>query len=304
MRIRRALRQRLRDGSRRATWLAHAYTLAEKDYATWERPEHKAGTTGLSRYWDFGSGPVPEMADDSTYYTDVIRWLVAHPHEGGDGFLVKGCGASRCSGGGKAEADELRCARERGVRAGVVRRLPAEPRVLCGRPGDARVGVRYRESLWAVLRSDRGVCAGLPEQPALSLRARPGTPGAAAGQRRDAAALGPAVAAAGGGDSALFVAGEGGVFADFNFVHAKSSSYAFIASLYPLWAGVATREEATAMEAKLNLFERAGGLSTSNTNTGLQWDEPLRLGADELDCGGGAGGVRISRGCGAHCGAL
>jgi alpha,alpha-trehalase len=70
-------------------WLAHAYTLAEKDYATWDRPEHKAGTTGLSRYWDYGNGPVPEMADDSTYYTDVIRWLVAHPHEGGDGFLLK-----------------------------------------------------------------------------------------------------------------------------------------------------------------------------------------------------------------------
>ncbi len=31
----------------------------------------------------------PEMADDSTYYVDVIRWLVAHPHQGGDGYLVK-----------------------------------------------------------------------------------------------------------------------------------------------------------------------------------------------------------------------
>jgi len=28
------------------------------------------------------------------------------------------------------------------------------------------------------------------------------------------------------------------------------------------------------MEAQLNLFERPGGLSMSNTNTGLQWDEP------------------------------
>jgi alpha,alpha-trehalase len=26
---------------------------------------------------------------------------------------------------------------------------------------------------------------------------------------------------------------------------------------------------------KLNLFERPGGLSMSNTNTGLQWDEPF-----------------------------
>ena len=29
------------------------------------------------------------------------------------------------------------------------------------------------------------------------------------------------------------------------------------------------------MVAQLNLFERPGGLSTSNTNTGLQWDEPF-----------------------------
>ena len=29
------------------------------------------------------------------------------------------------------------------------------------------------------------------------------------------------------------------------------------------------------MEAKLDVFERPGGLSTSNTNTGLQWDEPF-----------------------------
>ena len=50
-------------------------TLAEKDYSTWTRPEHLAGSTGLARYFDYGNGPVPEMADDSTYYPDVIRWL-------------------------------------------------------------------------------------------------------------------------------------------------------------------------------------------------------------------------------------
>src|SRR6185437_2061840 len=71
-------------------WLKRAYMLAQKDYSTWTRPEHLAGTTGLSRYFDHGRGPVPEMADDSTYYPDVIRWILAHPHAGGDGFLVKG----------------------------------------------------------------------------------------------------------------------------------------------------------------------------------------------------------------------
>jgi alpha,alpha-trehalase len=65
-----------------------------------------------------------------------------------------------------------------------------------------------------------------------------------------------------------------GVFADYDFYHARTSDYAFITSLYPLWAGVATREQADQVEARLSLFERPGGLSTSNTNTGLQWDEP------------------------------
>jgi alpha,alpha-trehalase len=37
---------------------------------------------------------------------------------------------------------------------------------------------------------------------------------------------------------------------------------------------VATQEEERRIVAKLSLFERPGGLSTSNTNSGLQWDEP------------------------------
>jgi alpha,alpha-trehalase len=66
-----------------------------------------------------------------------------------------------------------------------------------------------------------------------------------------------------------------GVFADWDFVHARSSTYAYISSLYPLWAGVASREQAKQMVAKLNLFERPGGLSMSNFNSGMQWDEPF-----------------------------
>jgi alpha,alpha-trehalase len=66
-----------------------------------------------------------------------------------------------------------------------------------------------------------------------------------------------------------------GVFADYDFAHARSSTYAYISSLYPMWAGVATREEAKQVVAKLNLFERPGGLSMSNFNSGMQWDEPF-----------------------------
>ncbi len=40
---------------------------------------HRAGQTGLARYFDIGEGPVPDIADHSSYYIDVIDWLVAHP---------------------------------------------------------------------------------------------------------------------------------------------------------------------------------------------------------------------------------
>ncbi|HEY9126248.1 MAG TPA: trehalase family glycosidase, partial [Acidobacteriaceae bacterium] len=55
------------DATTRRAWLDHAYASAEKDYETWLRSEHRAGSTGLARYYDLGEGPVPETADDSTY---------------------------------------------------------------------------------------------------------------------------------------------------------------------------------------------------------------------------------------------
>jgi alpha,alpha-trehalase len=60
-------------------WLARAYDYAKRDYTVWITDPHLAGDTGLARYSDAGAGPVPEMADDSTYYPDVIRWLLDHP---------------------------------------------------------------------------------------------------------------------------------------------------------------------------------------------------------------------------------
>ena len=67
--------------------LPRAYEYASRDHALWMSDFHKAGDTGLARYFDLGEGPVDEMADDSTYYPDVIRWLLAHPDAHTD-FLV------------------------------------------------------------------------------------------------------------------------------------------------------------------------------------------------------------------------
>jgi len=255
-------------------WLENAYTLAEKDYSTWTRPEHKAGTTGLARYFDYGSGPVPEMADDSTYYSDVIRWLVAHPHQGGESFLVKG----------SEHPDTTEAARLKGTSCDV------KASVVCLHAwyGGYRLSRDFYEGDRAMRESgfdtsfrfgpfdgathhfapvglncllyryeiDLAHFAHLLGKPADALR----------WERRANARLAAI--------QRYLWRPKDGIFADYDWVHHKSSSYAYITSLYPLWSHTATRQEAKQMVAQLDLFERRGGLSTSNFQSGMQWDEP------------------------------
>ena len=65
--------------ARQKQWLARAYPYARRDHDFWLSSIHRAGETGLARYFDIGEGPVPDIADHSSYYIDVINWLVAHP---------------------------------------------------------------------------------------------------------------------------------------------------------------------------------------------------------------------------------
>lgn len=77
-------------GPKRAdVWLYRAYGYAVRDHNLWLSDFHRAGDTGLARYFDLGEGPVPEQEDDSTYYPDVIRWLLSHPDVHTD-YLVDG----------------------------------------------------------------------------------------------------------------------------------------------------------------------------------------------------------------------
>ena len=255
-------------------WLQHAYTLAEKDYSTWIRPEHKAGATGLARYYDYGHGPVPEESDDSTYYPDVIRWLVAHPGQG-EGMLVKG--SEHPDAAETARLKQTSCDPQASVvcvRAWVqgyrlskdfyegdraMRESGFDPGFRFG-PFDGATHHYAPVCLNSLLyryEKDLEHFAHLLAIPADAVRWNHRA------KARDVAM------------QRYLWRPKDGVFADYDFVHAKTSTYAYISSLYPLWAGIATREEATQVVAKLNLFERPGGLSMSSFNSGLQWDEPF-----------------------------
>jgi alpha,alpha-trehalase len=257
------------------SWLSHAYTLAVKDHSTWERTEHKAGATGLARYFDYGTGPVPEMADTSTYYVDVLRWLVAHPHQGGDGYLVKAAEHPDV-----AEAARLKfsscdvhasavCAHAWFAGYRLSRDFYVGDRAMreSGFDSSNRFGPfsgdtqRYAPVCLNSLlyRYERDL-----EHLAVLLK-----------NARDAAHWDRRTQQRAAAMRRYLWRAKDGVYADFDFQHARTSSYAYVTSLYPLWAGFATREEAIKMEAQLNTFERPGGLSMSSTVTGLQWDEPF-----------------------------
>ncbi|HEU5352055.1 MAG TPA: trehalase family glycosidase [Terracidiphilus sp.] len=256
-------------------WLEKGYELAEKDYSTWTRPEHRAGVTGLARFYDYGVGPVPEMADDATYYIDVIHWLVDHPHAGGAAYLIKSpqhpdaaqaaslretsCDVNLSAVCMRAWYHDYRLTADYYKSDRAMRESGFDPAFRWG-PFDGSTGHYAPVGLNCLLyRYERDL-----EHFALIL----GKPADA--KKWEAHAQHRLYEI-----QRYLWQPKSGVFGDYNFVRHKPSTYAYITSLYPLWAGVATRSQARQMVAKLSLFERPGGLSMSNYDSGLQWDEPF-----------------------------
>ncbi|HEX4770657.1 MAG TPA: trehalase family glycosidase [Bryobacteraceae bacterium] len=68
---------------------------------------------------------------------------------------------------------------------------------------------------------------------------------------------------------------EDGLYFDYNFETRKVRKYPFLTTFYPLWAGIASKEQAAAVRNNLKLFERDGGLQTSTYVSGNQWDSPF-----------------------------
>jgi alpha,alpha-trehalase len=77
---------------------------------------------------------------------------------------------------------------------------------------------------------------------------------------------------------------ERGLFFDYDFVEEEQTGFESVTALYPLWAGLATREQAAMLVRQVPLFEEAGGLaSTTEASRGpisedrpqRQWDYPF-----------------------------
>lgn len=254
-------------------WLAGAYDAATEDYSLWTRPDHLAGTTGLARYHDLGDGPVPEMADDSTYFPDVIRWFVAHPGVHPE-YLVKASehpdaaeaaqlrttscdlAASKVCAAAWAQGYRLSAAffhSDRAMReSGFDTSFRFEP--FSGSTDDF-APVCLNSLLYKYARDMAFFAHEL-------------------GKSADETAWnGRAEARRAAIDKYLWHADQG-LYFDLNFRTGKASTYQFISTFYPLWARAASPAQAAAVESHLALFEHDGGVAMSTNESGVQWDLP------------------------------
>jgi alpha,alpha-trehalase len=254
-------------------WLARAYPYAQRGYALWTRPEHRAGDTGLARYYDYAEGPVPEMGDDPTYYQNVIAWLLAHPGAAGNDLVD---GPAEPTEADRARLTEISC--------------DPEASLVCEH---AHIGSHWlsqdyykgdramRESGFDTTFRFGPFSGSTHHFAAVGLNAllykyerdlawMAGELGHATEARRwDAIADARRTAI----DRYLWDPIRGMYF-DYDFVAGKRSHYAFLTTFYPLWAGAASEEQARLVEANLSLFEKHGGLAASATDSGVQWDLP------------------------------
>jgi alpha,alpha-trehalase len=255
-------------------WLARAYVYAERDHALWTTPVHAAGNTGLAHYSDIGAGPVPEMADDNTYYPDVIRWLLAHPHVDTD-FLLDSpddptpaqaaalaktsCDvtASRVCAAAHVDGHRLTAAFYHGDRA--MRESGFDTSFRFG-PFSGATDHYAPVCLNALLykyERDLAHFATLLNRHT-----------EAAHWNRRAAARRAAI------NKYLWNATTG-LYMDYDYTTTRRSAYLYLTTFYPLWANLASPRQAAALQHHIAQFDHPGALAMSTTESGTQWDLPF-----------------------------
>jgi alpha,alpha-trehalase len=234
-------------------WLAGAVPALEAYYRFWTSDPHITPETGLSRYYDLGDGPAPESisaerdAQGLTHYDRVKEYYRTHQvtdYEAGEFY--------------DAKRDLLTSLFYKGDRS--MRESGFDP---SNRFGPFSVDIIHYDPVCL-----NSLLYLMESQTAEILAdAIPGRDSDAAIWRKRAADRAAAI------NRLMWDAGDG-LYYDYNFVHKTARRYPFLTTFYPLWAGIATREQAAAVERNLPKFERPGGLQTSTYESGNQWDAP------------------------------
>jgi alpha,alpha-trehalase len=273
-----------RSGQADPAWLAKGYADLEKDYEMWNRDPHRAGDTGLARYYDFGEGPPAEAIKDETgFYRKVATYFFFHPLQA-DGYIVENLPGATQSVAGDSYSQQVCDASSTTAGAG------------CEHPREFRLSADYykgdrslRESgfdvsfrfgpFGAATHHYAPVCLNSllykTEKDLEQISVWLGRTADAEKWRKRAEERKRLL-------TRYLWDNKSGLFFDFNFETGQRSSYRYATTFYPLWAGLATPEQAKAVAKNLSAFEKSGGLAMSTEDSGAQWDLPYGWGNIEM----------------------
>jgi alpha,alpha-trehalase len=240
-------------------WLRETLPAIEKYYRFWTTEPHLTKETGLSRYYDLGEGPAPEVlsgerdAQGRDHYDLVKEYYRTHD--------IKDYDLSRYY---DKEKDQLTDLFYKGDRS--MRESGFDP---SNRFGPFSIDIINYDpvclnSLLYLMETDT---AELLKTLGRGREARVWTNRAK--QRRQ-------------NMNRLMWNEKDGLYCDYNFAEKQVRAYPFVTTFYPLWAGIADRRQAERIVANLPLFERPGGLLTSTYVSGSQWDAPFGWAPTEM----------------------
>ncbi len=234
------------------TWLEDSVPLLEKYYSFWTTEPHLTTETGLSRYFDLGEGPAPEVvsaerdAQGRTHYDLVKQYFKTHDITDYDVSQYY-----------DRKTNKLSMLFFKGDRS--MRESGFDP---SNRFGPFNIDIIHYDpvclnSLLYLMETQTG-----------EILRTLGREADAETWRKRAQDRGERV-------NRLMWDDKDGLYYDYDFVHRRVRHYPFLTTFYPLWAGFATKEQAARVERNLSLFEKAGGLQTSTYVSGNQWDAPF-----------------------------
>ena len=233
-------------------WLRDSVPQIEKYYRFWTTEPHFTKETGLSRYYDLGDGPAPEVISDErdeqgrTHYDRVKEYYRTHE--------IKDYDLSQYYDRQKDVLTDLFYKGDRSMRESGF-----DP---SNRFGPFNVDIIHYNA----------VCLNsllyLMETETAEIMKTLGRNQEQSGWLRRADERRRKI-------NQLMWDEESGLYSDYNFAEKRVRPYPFVTTFYPLWAGIADAKQAARVVANLHFFERAGGLQTSINESGNQWDAPF-----------------------------
>ena len=233
-------------------WLGGALRQIEQYYKLWSTEPHLISETGLARYWDFGEGPAPEVvsaerdAAGRTHYDLIKDYFKSHE--------ITDYNLSQYYDRATGQLTPLFYKGDRSMRESGF-----DP---SNRFGPFNIDIIHYNP----------VCLNsllyLMEVQTADILATLDRANDARSWQTRATERAKRI-------NQLMWDDKDGLYYDYNFATKSLRHYPFLTTFYPLWAGIASKEQAARVEKNLSLFERNGGLQTSTHVSGNQWDSPF-----------------------------